>query len=91
MYRKKVRRFRPNPFKDRGALEPTTAFGQRIATDFMIVQKHSSGGKEHSVQVIRDEFSGLVRAFPMYKRDTANVSSNILTFLGHPDFPRSCI
>ena len=32
MYRKKVRRFRPNPLEDRGAHEPTTAFGQRIAT-----------------------------------------------------------
>lgn len=82
MYRKKVRRFRPNPLEDRGALEPTTAFGQRIATDFVIVQKQGTGGKEHSAQVIRDEYSGFIRAFPMFKRDTANVTGNILSFLG---------
>ena len=79
MYRKKVRRFRPNPWEDRGALEPTTAFVQRIATDFIILQK-LSGRKEHAVQVIRDEYSGFTRAFPMFKQDMANVSSNILSF-----------
>ena len=62
MYRKKVRRFRHDLLEDKGALDPTTQFGQRIATDFIIVQKLSSG-KEHSVQVIRDEYSGWACAY----------------------------
>ena len=70
MHRKKVRRFRQDPLEDRGALDPTTQFGLRIAADFIIVQKLSSG-KEHRVQVIRDEYSGRVRAYPMFKRDAA--------------------
>ena len=45
------------------------------------MQKLSSG-KEHGVQVIRDEYSGWVRAYPMFNRDTANVTGNILSFLG---------
>lgn len=46
--------------------------GQRIATDFIIVQKLSSG-KEHVVQVVRGEYSGWLRAFPLAK-------SNIFSF-----------
>ena len=45
------------------------------------MQKLSSG-KEHGVQVIRDEYSGWVRAYPMFNRDAANVTGNILSFLG---------
>ena len=60
MYRKKVRRFRHDAITDRGMLPAVTQFGERIATDFVIVQKLSSG-KEHVVQVVRDEFSGWIR------------------------------
>lgn len=81
MYRKRVRRFRHDPLADRGALDPVTTFGERIATDFVIVQKLSTG-KEHAVQVIRDEYSGWLRAFPLAKRDTSTVVGNILAFLG---------
>ena len=81
MYRKRVRKHRHDPLADRGALAPVTQFGERIATDFVIVQKLSSG-KEHVVQVIRDEYSGWIRAFPLSKRDTASVVGNILAFLG---------
>ena len=81
MYRKSVRKLRHDPLTDRGALEPVTHFGQRIATDFIVVQKLSSG-KEHIVQVIRDEHSGWLRAFPLARRDTTSVVGDILSFLG---------
>ena len=81
MYRKSVRKLRRDPLTDRGALEPVTHFGQRIAMDFIVVQKLGSG-KEHVVQVIRDEHSGWLRAFPLARRDTPTVVGNILSFLG---------
>ena len=80
MYRKSVRRTRQDPLTDRGALPPVDSFGQRVATDFIIVQKLSSG-KEHTVQVVRDEHSGWLRAFTLAKRDTATVVGNLLAFL----------
>ena len=52
LYKKKVQKHRNNPLLERGGLEPTTAFGERVATDFIIVQKLAPG-KENSVQVIR--------------------------------------
>ena len=38
--------------------------------------------EEHVVQVVRDEFSGWIRAYPLNKRDTSSVVGNILSFLG---------
>ena len=81
MYRKRVRSKRQDALSDRGALEPTTQFGERISTDFVIVQKLGSG-KEHVVQVIRDEFSRWLRAYPITKRDTHVVVRNLSSFLG---------
>ncbi len=89
MYKKKVQRHRLNPLSERGGLDPTTKFGERIATDFIIVQKHASG-KENSVQVIRDEYSGWIRAYPINKRDTQTVVRNILNFSG-PSYQQPCI
>ena len=56
MYRKSVRKLHHDPLTDRGALEPVAHFGQRVATDFIVVQKLGPG-KEHVVQVLRDEHS----------------------------------
>ena len=89
MYRKKVRKFRPDPLHDRGRLEPVTQFGERLASDFVIVQKLATG-KENTVQVIRDEFSGWIRAYPITKRDTTTVVRNLLNFLG-PSYNQPCI
>ena len=89
MYKKRPQRVRRDPVKERGELEPTTAFGERIATDFIIVQKLASG-KENAVQVIRDEHAGWIRAYPMTKRDTPTVVRNLLSFLG-PAFSKPCI
>ena len=38
MYARKVNKVRPDPLHDRGALEPTTAFGGRIAADIVVVR-----------------------------------------------------
>ena len=87
MYRKKVRRLRSDPLSDRGGSEPVTQFGERISTDFIIVQKLAS---DNTVQVIRDEFSGWIRAFPISKRDASTVVKNLLSFLG-PSYNQPCI
>jgi hypothetical protein len=89
MYKKRTQRVRRDPPKERGELEPTTVFGERIATDFIIVQKLASG-KENAVQVIRDEHSGWIRAYPITKRDTPTVVRNLLSFLG-PAYNKPCI
>ena len=89
MFKKKVQRRRLNPLSERGGLDPTTMFGERIATDFIIVQEQASG-RENSVQVIRDECSGWIRAYPITKRDTQTVVRNILNFLG-PAYHQPCI
>ena len=89
MYKKKTQRVRRDPLKERGELEPTTEFGQRIATDFIIVQKLASG-KENAVQVVRDEYSGWIRAYAITKRDTPTVVRNLLSFLG-PAYNKPCI
>ena len=89
MYKKRTTKFRADPLADRGSLDPVTAFGERIATDFIIVRKLKSG-RENAVQVIRDEFSGWLRAYPIATRDTDSVVRNILAFLG-PSCRHSCI
>ena len=89
MYKKRTQRVRRDPLKERGELEPTTVFGERIATDFIIVQKLASG-KENAVQVIRDEHSGWIRAYPITKRDTPTIVRNLLSFLG-PAYNKPCI
>ena len=73
MYKKRTQRVRRDPLKERGELEPTTAFGERIATDFIIVQKLASG-KENAVQVIRDEHSGMDSCLPNHQKGYPNRS-----------------
>ena len=87
MYRERVRSKRQDALSNRDALEPTNQFGERISTDFVICP---SSGKEHVVQVIRDEFSGWLRAYPITKRDTHVVVRNLLSFLG-PSHNQPCI
>ena len=89
MYKKRTQRVRRDPLKERGELEPTTAFGERIATDFIIVQKLASG-KENAVQVVRDQHAGWIRAYPITKRDAPTVVRNLLSFLG-PAYSKPCI
>ena len=72
MYKRRTTKVRTDPLEDRGSLEPVTSFGERIATDFIIVRKLKDG-REHVVQVIRDEFSGWLRAYPTANRDTDSV------------------
>ena len=89
MYKRKTTEVRTDPLEDRGSLEPVTSFGERIATDFIIVRKLKDG-RENVVQVIRDEFSGWLRAYPTANRDTDSVVRNLLAFLG-PSYHQPCI
>ena len=89
MYRKRVAAKRADPLADRGMLPEVTQFGERIATDFIIVRKLKDG-KENATQVVRDEYSGWVRAYPIAKRDTDTVSRNLLLFLG-PAYDRTTV
>ncbi len=55
-------------------------FGERLATGFNIVQKTKSGS-ENVVQMIRDELSGWIGAFPLTKRDADTVAVIFLSFV----------
>ena len=77
MYQKRTTKKREEPLVDRGNLDPVDKFGQRLATDY-IVPTRSDGP---SVQVIRDEFSGLLRAY-VGKRTSENAARNLLQFVG---------
>ena len=82
MYKSKTARVRCDPLESRGNLEPVTKFGERIASDFVVVSKSSNGMNESYVQVVRDEYSGFISAFPSVKHDTETVTRNLLAFLG---------
>ena len=64
MYKSKTARVRYDPLESRGNLEPLTKFGERIASDFVVVSKSSNAMNESYVQVLRDEYSGFISAFP---------------------------
>ena len=95
MYRKKVEKLRHDPLSDRGALPEVEEFGERVAADVIIVVKSkpkakdgsevgvsSSFAAESTVLVVRDEFSGYLRAFPLTQRTTENVVKGLLQFIG---------
>ena len=82
MYKSKTTKLRHNPLESRGHFKPVSKFGERLACDFTIVNKSWDGTKESFVQVIRDEHSGFVAAFPSTKHDTETVTRNLLAFLG---------
>ena len=81
MYRRKVTRKRRDPLEARGELEEVTMFGQRLAADFIVVNKSHANDKE-AVLVIRDEFSGYLAANPCARRNADVVVKSTLTFLG---------
>ena len=83
MYARKVARVRHDPLHDRGSLPPTTAFGDRLAADIVVVFKESSKNeRETTLLVVRDEFSGFLRSFPLARRTTENVVRALLQFIG---------
>ena len=83
MYARKVARVRQDPLHDRGSLPPTAAFGERLAADIVVVFKESSKDeRETTLLVVRDEFSGFLRSFPLTRRTTDNVVRCLLQFIG---------
>ena len=84
MYQKRTSKKRHEPLVDRGNLDRVDKFGQRLATDFIVPMRSDSP----SVQVIRDEFSGLMRVY-VGKRTAENAARNMLQFVGavYKDLP----
>ena len=76
MYKQRVTKKHLDPLADRGGLPPTTQFGERIATDYIIPPK-----KDPAVHVIRDEYSGAIRVF-VGARAADKAAQNLLTFVG---------
>ena len=81
MYRRKVTKKRHDPLEARGGLEEVTMFGQRLAADFIIVNKSHANDKEAVGLVIMDEFSGYLAAYPCARRNADVVVKSILSFL----------
>ena len=82
MYRRRTNSKRHDPLESRGMLPEVTAFGERLACDFIIVSKSRTEGRDNVVLVVRDEFSGFVRAFPLGSRSSENINKHLLAFLG---------
>jgi len=85
MYRRRVTRKRHDPLEAKGHLEEVTEFGQRLASDFIIVSKSHKNDKESVVLVIRDEYSGYLAAYPCAKRTSEVIVKSMLAFL-RPSF-----
>ena len=83
MYARRVSRHRDEPLLARGDLPPTEAFGERIAADVVVVTTTSSDDKEATVLVVRDEHTGLIRAFPLVRKSTENVVRCLLQLLAN--------
>ena len=82
MYKRPTVRARADRLHDRGMLPPVDAFGQRLASDFIVISKTSDGTNESYVQVIRDEYSGYLNAYPSSKHNAESVTRHLLAFLG---------
>ena len=82
MYRRRTNSKRHDPLESRGMLPEVTAFGERLACDFIIVSKSRTEGRRNVVLVIRDEFSGFVRSFPLGSRSSETINKHLLAFLG---------
>ena len=85
MYRRRTNSKRFDPLESRGMLPEVTAFGQRLACDFIIVSKARTEGRDNVVLVVRDEFSGFIRAFPTGSKRSETINKHLLAFLG-PNF-----
>ena len=82
MYRKRTSSKRYDPLESRGDLPVVTSFGERLACDFIIVSKSRTEGRDNVVLVIRDEFSGFIRACPCGSKSSEIVNKHLLAFLG---------
>ena len=81
MYKKRTQSKRYDSLSSKGALPEVTTFGERIACDFIIVSKARTEGCNNVVLVVRDESSGLIRAFRVDQR-AVRQCKHLLAFLG---------
>ena len=82
VYKKRTQARRYDRLGSRGDLPEVTSFGERLACDFIIVSKARTEGRNNNVLVVRDEFSGLVRAFPRGSKSSETINKHLLSFLG---------
>ena len=85
MYHKRTNSKRFAQFESRGMLPETKAFGERLSCDFIIVSKARTEGRDNVVLIVRDEFSGFIRAFPTSSKSRETINKHLLAFLG-PSF-----
>lgn len=83
MFKSKTTKLRHDPLESRGHLESVSKFGERLASDFKKVNTSSEGTKESCVQVISDEHSGFLAAFPSAKREKRQSVVTFWLFLVH--------
>ena len=76
MYKRRTTSKRTDRLEERGALEEVTRFGERVSTDFIIVNKDAA-----AVQVVMDEFSLAIRTY-ITSRHADRVARNLLQFVG---------
>ena len=65
MYRRKVTRKRHDPLEARGELEEVTKFGQRLALDFIVVNKSHANDKEAVVLESETSIRVILRHIPV--------------------------
>ena len=82
VYKKRTQARRYDRLGSRGDLPEVTSFGERLACDFIIVSKARTEGRNNNALVVRDEFSGLVRAFPCGSKSSETINKHLLSFLG---------
>ena len=82
MYKRRTQSKRYDSLSSRGDLPEVTSFGERIACDFIIVSKARTEGRNNVVLVVRDEFGGLIRAFPCGSKSSETINKHLLALLG---------
>ena len=82
MYKRRTQSKRCDRLGSSGHLPEVTPFGERMACDFIIVSKARTEGRNNVVLVVRDEFSGLIRAFPCGSKSSETINKHLLAFLG---------
>ena len=82
MYKRRTQSKRYDQLGSRGDLPEVASFGERIACDFIIVSKARTEGRHNVVLVVRDEYSGLIGAFPCGSKSSETINKHLLAFLG---------
>ena len=94
MYKRRFSRRKAD--ENKGAIPDPKAFGERLSTDFIVVNRSSSASKaspstpsaaggasgESYVHVVRDDYSGALRCFPTNTKGADGLYQNFKAFVG---------